>query len=227
MPVRLTLEEAARGTERELQLDGRPFTRAHPAGRDRRPAPAAARQGRCRREWRAGGRPVPADRAAAASALPARAATISRSMCRSRRGKRRSAPQVEVPTLEGRVTMKVPPGSKGGQKLRLAGKGRQAGRRRGRPLRELEDRRAGHAHRAREKTLRRAARRFTLQPALALRRLSDARGDRARDGGAGRALSRHHGMPRRPRVDRRKCVERARRGAPAAAPADRQRDRRR
>ena len=31
--------------------------------------------------------------------------------------------QVEVPTLEGRVTMKVPPGSKGGQKLRLAGKG--------------------------------------------------------------------------------------------------------
>jgi len=31
--------------------------------------------------------------------------------------------QVEVPTLEGRVTMKVPPGTKSGQKLRLAGKG--------------------------------------------------------------------------------------------------------
>jgi curved DNA-binding protein len=31
--------------------------------------------------------------------------------------------QVDVPTLEGRVSMKVPPGSKGGQKLRLAGKG--------------------------------------------------------------------------------------------------------
>ncbi|HEX5477204.1 MAG TPA: DnaJ C-terminal domain-containing protein [Burkholderiales bacterium] len=31
--------------------------------------------------------------------------------------------QVEIPTLEGRVTMKVPPGSKSGQKLRLAGKG--------------------------------------------------------------------------------------------------------
>ena len=28
-----------------------------------------------------------------------------------------------MPTLEGRVTLKVPPGSKGGQKLRLAGKG--------------------------------------------------------------------------------------------------------
>jgi curved DNA-binding protein len=31
--------------------------------------------------------------------------------------------QVDVPTLEGRVSMKVPPGSKGGQKLRLGGKG--------------------------------------------------------------------------------------------------------
>ena len=31
--------------------------------------------------------------------------------------------EVEVPTLEGRVTMKVPPGSKAGQKLRLGGKG--------------------------------------------------------------------------------------------------------
>jgi len=28
-----------------------------------------------------------------------------------------------VPTLEGRVTMKVPPGSQSGQKMRLAGKG--------------------------------------------------------------------------------------------------------
>ena len=31
--------------------------------------------------------------------------------------------EVEIPTLEGRVTMKVPPGSRAGQKLRLAGKG--------------------------------------------------------------------------------------------------------
>jgi curved DNA-binding protein len=31
--------------------------------------------------------------------------------------------QVELPTLEGRVTMKVPPGSQAGQRLRLAGKG--------------------------------------------------------------------------------------------------------
>ena len=31
--------------------------------------------------------------------------------------------QIEVPTLDGAVSMKVPPGAKGGQKLRLAGKG--------------------------------------------------------------------------------------------------------
>jgi curved DNA-binding protein len=31
--------------------------------------------------------------------------------------------QIEVPTLEGRVQMKVPAGSKAGQKLRLAGRG--------------------------------------------------------------------------------------------------------
>jgi len=31
--------------------------------------------------------------------------------------------EVEIPTLEGRVKMKVPPGSQAGQKLRLAGKG--------------------------------------------------------------------------------------------------------
>ena len=31
--------------------------------------------------------------------------------------------QVEIPTLEGRVSLKVPPGSQSGQKLRLAGKG--------------------------------------------------------------------------------------------------------
>jgi curved DNA-binding protein len=31
--------------------------------------------------------------------------------------------EIEIPTLEGSVSMKVPPGSKGGQKFRLAGKG--------------------------------------------------------------------------------------------------------
>jgi len=31
--------------------------------------------------------------------------------------------EIRIPTLEGQVTMKVPPGSKAGQRLRLAGKG--------------------------------------------------------------------------------------------------------
>jgi curved DNA-binding protein len=31
--------------------------------------------------------------------------------------------EVEIPTLESKVRVKVPPGSKGGQKLRIAGKG--------------------------------------------------------------------------------------------------------
>jgi curved DNA-binding protein len=31
--------------------------------------------------------------------------------------------EIEIPTLEGKVSMKVPPGAKGGQKFRLAGKG--------------------------------------------------------------------------------------------------------
>ena len=31
--------------------------------------------------------------------------------------------QIEVPTLDGELTMKLPPGTKSGQKLRLAGKG--------------------------------------------------------------------------------------------------------
>ena len=46
VPVRLTLEEAFRGTERTVQLERPQLHRAHPARRDRRPAPAAARQGR-------------------------------------------------------------------------------------------------------------------------------------------------------------------------------------
>jgi curved DNA-binding protein len=31
--------------------------------------------------------------------------------------------QIEIPTLEGRVSVRIPPGSRSGQRLRLAGKG--------------------------------------------------------------------------------------------------------
>ena len=52
VPVRLTLEEAFRGTERSVQLNARNLYGAHPAGRDRRPAAAPARQGRAGRQRR-------------------------------------------------------------------------------------------------------------------------------------------------------------------------------
>lgn len=36
--------------------------------------------------------------------------------------------QVEVPTLHGRVTVKIPPGSAGGARLRVRGKGLRSGK---------------------------------------------------------------------------------------------------
>src|SRR6185369_15617964 len=96
--------------------------RAHSARRDRRPAVAAARQGRHGHEWRRPGRPLlqihlephPLYRVSGhdldleVPLAPWEAALGA---------------QVDIPTMTGRVTMKVPPGSKAGQKLRLAGKG--------------------------------------------------------------------------------------------------------
>src|SRR3982751_2361240 len=73
-PVRISLEEAARGAEREFQIDGHALrARGHDLEIEVPITP-----------WEA--------------ALGA---------------------QVDVPTLEGGISMKVPPGSKGGQKLRL------------------------------------------------------------------------------------------------------------
>ncbi len=39
--------------------------------------------------------------------------------------------KIEVPTLDGPITISIPPGSSGGQKLRLKGKGIQRGDERG------------------------------------------------------------------------------------------------
>ena len=70
VPVRLTLEEAFRGSERTVQLDGgSQLHRAHPARGHRRPAAAAARQRRPGRERRPAGRPLPEDHARAARAF--------------------------------------------------------------------------------------------------------------------------------------------------------------
>jgi curved DNA-binding protein len=123
VPVRLTLEEAFRGTERTVQLEGgRTFTARIPKG---------ATDGQRLRLRGKGGpgmnggppgdlylqihlEPHPLFRVSAhdldleVPLAPWEAALGA---------------QVEIPTMEGRVTMKVPAGSKTGQKLRLAGKG--------------------------------------------------------------------------------------------------------
>jgi curved DNA-binding protein len=120
--VRLTLEEAYRGAERAVQLDGRSFTARIPRG---------ATDGQRLRLRGKGGpganggppgdlylqihlEPHPLFRASGhdldldVPLAPWEAALGA---------------QVEIPTMEGRVTVRVPPGSKAGQKLRLAGKG--------------------------------------------------------------------------------------------------------
>jgi curved DNA-binding protein len=123
VPVRLTLEEAFRGTERTVQLEGgRSFTARIPKG---------STDGQRLRLRGKGGpgmnggppgdlylqihlEPHPLFRVSGhdldleVPLTPWEAALGA---------------QVEIPTLEGRVTMKVPAGSKAGQKLRLAGKG--------------------------------------------------------------------------------------------------------
>ena len=120
--VRLTLEEAYRGAERTVQLDGRSFTARIPRG---------ATDGQRLRLRGKGGpganggpsgdlylhiqlAPHPLFRASGHDLdLPVPLAPWEAAL----------GAQVDIPTLEGRVTVKVPPGSRAGQKLRLAGKG--------------------------------------------------------------------------------------------------------
>ena len=123
VPVRLTLEEAFRGTERTVQLDGGgTFTARIPPG---------ATDGQRLRLRGKGGpganggplgdlylqihlEPHPLFRVSGhdldleVPLAPWEAALGA---------------QIEIPTMTGRVTMKVPEGSKAGQRLRLAGKG--------------------------------------------------------------------------------------------------------
>src|SRR5688500_11276 len=122
VPVRLTLEEAYRGAERSVQLDGRSFTARIPRGatdgqrlRLRGKGGPGVNGGppgdlylqihlEPHALFRVGGHDLDLD----VPLAPWEAALGA---------------QIEIPTLEGRVTLKVPPGSKAGQKLRLAGKG--------------------------------------------------------------------------------------------------------
>lgn len=122
VPVRLTLEEAYRGAERSVQLEGRSFTARIPRG---------ATDGQRLRLRGKGGPGVnggpPGDLYLQIQLTPH---PLFRASGHDLDLDVPLAPweaalgaQVEIPTMEGRVTVKVPPGSKAGQKLRLAGKG--------------------------------------------------------------------------------------------------------
>ena len=121
-PVRITLDEAFRGAEREFQLEGRSIRARIPKG--------AVDGQRLRLRGKGG----PGMNGGPAGDLYLQIVLEPHPLFKTRGHDLEievpispweaalGAP-VEVPTLEGRVTMKIPPGSKGGQKLRLAGKG--------------------------------------------------------------------------------------------------------
>ena len=122
MPVRITLEEAARGTQRQIQIDGNVLTARIPKG--------ATDGQRLRLRGKGGG----GVNGGAAGDLYLQIVLEPHALFRARGHdleievpiapwEAALGAEVDVPTLEGRVTMKVPAGSKGGQKLRLSGKG--------------------------------------------------------------------------------------------------------
>jgi curved DNA-binding protein len=122
VPVRLTLEEAARGTERTVQLDGRGFTARIPRG---------ATDGQRLRLKDKGG---PGTNGGPPGDLYLQIALEPHPLYRAHGHdldlevplapwEAALGAEIEVPTLDGRVQMKVPAGSKAGQKLRLAGRG--------------------------------------------------------------------------------------------------------
>jgi curved DNA-binding protein len=120
--ARLTLEEAARGVERELRLDGRTIRARIPRGAtDGQRLRLAGKGGPGANGGPPGDlylqivlephplfRPSGHDLDIELPLAPWEAALGA---------------EIEVPTLEGAVRMKVPAGAKSGQKLRLAGKG--------------------------------------------------------------------------------------------------------
>jgi curved DNA-binding protein len=123
VPVRLTLDEAFRGSERTVQLEaGRSFTARIPKG---------AIDGQ---RLRLRGKGGPGSNGAPPGDLYLQIHLEPHPLFRVRGHdldlevplapwEAALGAQVEIPTMEGRVTMKVPAGSRAGQRLRLAGKG--------------------------------------------------------------------------------------------------------
>ena len=121
-PVRITLEEAARGTERQIQLDGQALTARIPKGA------TDGQRLRLRGKGGAGANGGPAGDLYLAIVLEPHALYRVRGHDLEIEvpitpWEAALGAEIEVPTLEGAVRMKVPAGAKSGQKLRLAGKG--------------------------------------------------------------------------------------------------------
>ena len=121
-PVRITLEEAARGAERDLAVNSQTLRARIPKG--------AVDGQRLRLRGKGG----PGLNGGPPGDLYLQIVLEPHPLYRTRGHdleievpitpwEAALGAQVDVPTLEGHVTMKVPSGSKGGQKLRLAGKG--------------------------------------------------------------------------------------------------------
>jgi curved DNA-binding protein len=120
--VRITLEEALRGAERTMQLDGRSFTARIP--------PGATDAQRLRLRGKGGPGANGGPRGDLYLQIHLEPHPLFRVSGHDLDLEVPLAPweaalgaQIEIPTMTGRVTMKVPAGSKAGQKLRLAGKG--------------------------------------------------------------------------------------------------------
>jgi curved DNA-binding protein len=120
--VRLTLEDAYRGTEREFQIGERQIHARIPKG---------ATDGE---RLRLRGKGGPGANGGAAGDLYLHISLEPHPLYRVHGHdldlevpiapqEAALGAQVEIPTLEGRVTMKIPAGSQSGQKMRLAGKG--------------------------------------------------------------------------------------------------------
>ena len=122
IPVRLTLEEAFRGTERSVQLDRGSFTARIPRG---------ATDGQ---RLRLPGKGGPGMNGGPPGDLYLQIALQPHALYRVHGHdleidlpltpwEAALGAEVEIPTMEGPVKLKIPPGSKAGQKLRLAGRG--------------------------------------------------------------------------------------------------------
>jgi len=124
--VRLGLEEAARGAERELRLNGRAIRARIPRGATDGQRLRLAGKGGAGANGGSPGdlylhivlEPHPLFRPSVGNEGHDLEIEIPLAPWEAALGA-----QIEVPTLDSAVNMKVPPGVKGGQKLRLAGKG--------------------------------------------------------------------------------------------------------